>query len=373
MSDDEARLPGPGAEAPMRGRTSHLADLRTSRLALTGLLLVAVLTVLHLARDAIVPVAVALVLSLLFRPVVRAMRRLHIPEALAAAVVVLGLIAGFMGAAYGLAEPAGAWLDKAPQGLRDIEAKLRRLARPMLDVTDATDQVQDMTKDITSGSTRVPEVTVKRKTLADGIFDAAGSFSLSAVSTLMLLYFLLAGGDGFLRRSLAATPRLADKQRTIDIAQQVETAVSQYLLTVTLINVVLGCAVALAMVLLGVPNPALWGAMVAVFNFIPYLGEIASIGALSIVGLLTFDELWRGLLVPGVFCLLSAVERYVFTPVILGRRLSLNPVVIVLSVLFWGAMWGIPGALLAVPILVALKTLCDRVESLQVFGKLLGA
>lgn len=371
---DEAVTSDTGPTAAVHPRATPLADLRTSTWALLGLLLVAVLTALHLARDAVVPVAVALILSLVFRPIVRAMKRLHIPEPLGAALVVLGLLVGFLGAAYSLAEPAGAWLDKAPQGLREIGVKLSHLARQMKDVTDATAQVQDMTQDIANGSTsatRLREVTVKPKTVASGILTAAGSFSLSAMSTLVLLYFLLACGNLFLRRTLAATPRLADKKRVVEISQQVESAVSQYLLTVTLINVILGCAVALAMVLLGVPNPALWGAMVALFNFIPYLGEIASIGALTIVGLLTFDEIWRGLLVPGVFCLLSAAERYVLTPLILSRRLSLNPVVIVLSVLFWGAMWGIPGALLAVPILVALKALCDRVEPLQGFGKFL--
>jgi predicted PurR-regulated permease PerM len=161
--------------------------------------------------------------------------------------------------------------------------------------------------------------------------------------------------------------------QAIDIAQQVEAEVSTYLLTVTMINICLGCLVTLLMFLLGVQNPLLWGVMTAVFNFIPYFGDIASISILTIVGLLTFDELWRSLLVPGVFYVLTAAEGYLITPLIVGKRMNLNPVVIVLSVLFWGWMWGIPGALLAVPILVVLKTLCDRVKSLQVFGEFLGA
>jgi len=346
-------------------------------LAPAGLLLIAILTILHLARDVVLPVVVALILSLVFLPAVRGMKKLFIPAPLGAAIIVLALMTTFFGGIYALAEPAAAWLDKAPQGLRELGVKLARVSGQMQDMTKATGQVQDMTHDMTSGesgaSDRAREVTMRAPTLAGGLFVAVRGFAVGATSTLLLLYFLLACGDLFLRKTIAATPRLADKERAIDIAQQVEAGVSNYLLTVTLINVGLGCVTALAMYLLGVPNPLLWGALVAVLNFVPYLGEIAAVGALTIVGLLTFDELWRGLLVPGVFCLLSGAERYLITPLVLGRRLSLNPVVIVLSVLFWGAMWGVPGALLAVPILVALKILCDRVERLNVFGEFLAA
>jgi predicted PurR-regulated permease PerM len=341
-----------------------------------GLLLVAVLTVLHLAREVVVPVVVALILSLVFLPAVRGLKKMYIPVPIGAAIIVLGLLVGFVGGIYSLAEPAGAWLDKAPQGLRELGDKLSKVAGQVQDVTKATDQVQDMTQDMASGDNgadRAREVTVRAPTLAGGIFAAVRQFAFSAISTLVVLYFLLACGDLFLRKTIAATRRLADKERAIDIAQQVEAGVSSYLLTVTLINASLGCVVAVAMYLLGVPNPVLWGVLVAVLNFVPYLGEIAAVTALTIVGLLTFDDLWRGLLVPGVFCVLSAAERYLVTPLVLGQRLSLNPVVIVLSVLFWGAMWGVAGALLAVPILVALKILCDRIERLHVFGEFLAA
>jgi predicted PurR-regulated permease PerM len=350
--------------------------VRTGPLALSGLLLIAVLTVLHLARDVVLPVVGALILSLVFLPAVRGMKALHIPEAFGAGVVVLGLLAAFVVGAYNLAEPARNWLDKAPQGLREVGVKLRYLTGQVSDVNKATEEVKDLTQDLAGhgrGGTAVQNVTVAGPSLAGGILDGVRKFSLSAASTLLLLYFLLASGDLFLRKTIASTPRLADKKRAVDIAQQVEAAVSRYLFAVTLINIALGAAVALALYLLGVPNPLLWGVMVAVLNFIPYLGEISIVVALTIVGLLTFDDVWRGLAVPGAFCVLSAAERYVITPTVVGRQLSLNPVVIVLSVLFWGAMWGIAGALLAVPILVTLKVLCDRIDRLKVFGEFLGA
>jgi predicted PurR-regulated permease PerM len=349
-------------------------DLRSGSWALNGLLLLAVLTVLHLARELVLPIAIALILSLVFLPAVRAMKRIKIPAPIGAGVIVLGLVTAFIGGVYNLTEPAGEWLERAPQSLRLIDNKLRAITGSVHDVATTTAQVQDITEKIAGGSSnkKVQEVVVRSPTLAGVVLDATKEFALTAITTMVLLYFLLACGDLFLRKTIAATPRLSDKKRAVDIAHQVEAAVSNYLLTVSMINVSLGSAVALVLYLLGVPNPLLWGVMVAVFNFVPYLGDIASFSVLTIVGLLSFDDVWRGLAVPGAFYLLTAIEGYVVTPLIVGRRLSLNPVVIVVSVLFWGWMWGIPGTLLAVPILVAMKTLCDRIEPLNVFGAFLG-
>ena len=342
---------------------------------LTGLFLVALLALLHVARDLLLPIVIALILSLVFLPLVRALEKLWVPRAIAAGLVVAGLLGAFLGGAYTLAEPARKWLERAPAGLREIDGKLRGVTGSVHEVATATAQVQVMTEQIAAGGAApkpVQEVVVQAPSIAVTALAAAQTFSVTAISTLVLLYFLLACGDLFLRKTIAAMPRLSDKKRAVDIARQVEAAVSTYLLTVTTINIGLGVAVALALYLLGVPNPLMWGVMVGVFNFIPYLGDIASISVLTVVGLLSFDDLWRGLTVPAVFCVLTAAEGYLITPLIVGRRLSLNPVVIVLSVLFWGFIWGVAGVLLAVPILVAIKTLCDRVDALQTFGEFLG-
>ncbi len=341
--------------------------------AVKGLFLLAMITSLKLARELLLPVVTALILSLVFLPVVRGMRKLFIPAPVAGAIIVIGVFALMSTGVYNLAAPAGDWLAKAPQSLKEIGTKLRKVAGSVHDVATATAQVQSMTQAMATGIPgKVQEVAVQGPSMAGTVLGAAQEFSVNAARTFVLLYFLLASGNIFLRKVVAATPRFTDKKREIDIANQVETAVSSYLFTVTLINIALGAAVALALYLMGVPNPVLWGVMVALFNFVPYLGEMTSIVILSIVGLLTFDELWRSMMVPIVFYLLSAIEGYLITPMVLGKRLSLNPVVIVLSVLFWGWMWGIPGALLAVPILIAIKTTCDRVDSLKLVGEFIG-
>ncbi|MBC7983281.1 MAG: AI-2E family transporter [Candidatus Obscuribacterales bacterium] len=341
--------------------------------ALVGLFILALLAALHFARDVVLPIFVALLLHWMFAPVVRAMNKLRIPTPLGATIIVLGLLSVFVGGIYNLAEPARDWIEKTPRVLREIGTDLKIIAAPVKEVTAATDKVQALAESIAGGDAgrKVQEVVIKERSLASVVAGAIKTFSLSTISALILLYFLLASGDLFLRKIIAATPLFADKKRAVDISRQVESDISTYLFTVTAINVSLGCAVALAMYLIGVPNPMLWGVTVGSLNFIPYLGDVASFTILTTVGLLTFDEVWRSLLVPGVFYALTAFEGYFITPLILGNRLSLNPVVIVLSLLLWGWLWGIPGAVLAVPILVVLKTVSERVDSLKTYGEFL--
>lgn len=352
-----------------------ITNVRSGSVAVTGLLILMILTALYLARDLVLPIALAVVLSLVFLPLVRLMKKLYIPTSLGAGVIVLGLMAALLGGTYRLAEPANAWLSQAPQGLREIESKLLGISGAVKDAASASAQVEAMSKQMTGASSareRSREVVMKSPTFASTAIDYLREFALITISTLVLLYFLLASEDIFLRKAIAATPLVADKRRVVDIMQHVETEVSIYLLTVTMINIALGGMVALMMVFMGVPNPLLWGVIAGVLNFIPYLGGIATIVILMIVGLLSFDELWRATLVPGGFFLLNAMEAYLLTPLVVGKRMNLNPVIIVISVLMWGWMWGIPGALLAVPILVIVKVLSDRVERLKVFGAFLG-
>ncbi len=190
--------------------------------------------------------------------------------------------------------------------------------------------------------------------------------------TLVLLYFLLASGDMFLLK-LVILPTLENKKRAVEIYRQIEADVSTYLSVVTLINFAFGCIIGSSMYLLGMPNPLLWGVMAAVLAYIPYLGSLIGISTVTVVAILTFDDIFRIIMVPSIYFALDTVEANLVTPMIVGRRLALNPVVIFIWLIFCGWIWGITGALLAVPLLAIIKIISDKVEQLAPIGEFLGS
>jgi predicted PurR-regulated permease PerM len=168
-------------------------------------------------------------------------------------------------------------------------------------------------------------------------------------------------------------PTLSDKKRAVEISREIQQNISNYLFSVSLINIGLGIFVGGGLYFMGVPNAAMWGMLVAVLNFVPYFGPAAGVILLATVGLLTFDTLWRGLVPPGWYLLLHLLEANFIAPVLLGRRFTLNPVVIFVSLIFWTWLWGVAGALLSVPILVSIKVVCDRVPTLSSVSELLAS
>jgi predicted PurR-regulated permease PerM len=191
--------------------------------------------------------------------------------------------------------------------------------------------------------------------------------------TLVLLYFLLASGDMFLLKLVKILPTLENKKLAVEIYRQIETDVSTYLSVVTLINIGFGCVIGFSMYLLGMPNPLLWGVMAAVLAYIPYLGALVGIVTVTIVAILTFDDIYRIIMVPIVYFILDNIQGNLIMPMVLGRRLALNPVVIFIWLIFCGWIWGITGALLAVPLLAIIKIISDQVEQLAPIGEFLGS
>ncbi len=339
-------------------------------LALTGLFILASFYTLYFGRDFFLPIILALLLNFLFSPVVRALKKLRIPEGLGAGIVVFGLLGGLALGVYQLATPAYEWAQKAPQTMRRLEAKLRDFKKPVQTMSKATEQVEKITQ--VGGAKPTPTVEVRTESLGERVFSQATDLVANGMVMFILLFFLLASGDLFLRKLIRVLPSLADKKKAVEIARQIETDISAYLVTITMINIGLGIAVWGITTLLGVPNPLLWGVLAMVTNYIPYLGAIIMIVVLAMVGFLTFKDTSHALMVPMSFVGLNILESYIVTPMVLGRRLTLNPVVIFLALTFWGWLWGITGALLAVPIMVVFKIFCDHSEPLRPLGEFLG-
>ena len=332
--------------------------------------IVATVSGLYLARPFLLPVVLALLLRLVLAPLVRGLKaRARVPEPLGAALLLAALLGIGLYGVYRLAGPASVWLDSAPESLRRIETKLRAIRKPVEQVSKAADRVESMA---TGGDPdQVPAVTIKPTTLGDRLFSHTGGMLTGAGMTVVLLFFLLASGDLFLRKVVHVLPTLDGKMLAIEVARSIESNISRYLLSVTLVNVAMGGLVAIATWVIGMPNPALWGVMVTALSYVPYVGPLTSEVVLLLVGVLTYDSLGRALVAPAIYMVLDAVASNFVVPVVLGRQLELNTVVIFLAVSFWTWLWGIPGTLLAVPLLATVKILCDAFEPLRPLAEML--
>lgn len=318
---------------------------------------------LFFAASLLVPIAAAVLLSMLLAPAVQLLERLRVPRLLASAVVVVSVVSLLAVGILALAAPAKIWLDRTAQSLQKLEQRFRAATRPIEDIKKATGQLQEATQ--VAAGPEVPEVRVAGPALGELLLSGTPRAVASILSTTILVYFLLVTGDVFLRKLVNVIPTFRDKKRAVDITRQIESDISFYLLNFSLVNVGLGVAMTIVTALLGFPNPLLWGVLVAILNFVPYVGAITSIAMLAMVGLQTFDSVPQALAAPAIFGGFVVISAEVVTPYVLGRGLLLNPVAIFVAIMLWGWLWGIVGVLLAVPLLASFKIICERVESLN--------
>jgi predicted PurR-regulated permease PerM len=368
----EARHEEGGAvEQPnLRKLQEALTDrLEVRSVAITGLLVLAVLYTLFFARAFLLPIVLAVLLDFLLSPVIRALKRVRVPEPLGAAVVILALLGGVGGVGYSLADPAREWVQLAPQSLAKVQGRLRELRRPVDQMTRTAEQVEAATEMSKPGP---QEVVVRGPRLSERLFGSTQSILVGALETLILLYFLLAAGDLFLQKLIKVLPLLRDKKKAVAIARETEASISTYLLTMTVVNVGLGVAVTLVMLLLKMPNALLWGTLAGLAEFVPYIGATVMLGLLAMAGLVAFPDVGHALLVPGAYLAVNLVQANFISPAVLGRRLTLNPVAILVGLAFWWWIWGVGGAFIAVPLLATFKIFCDHIESLAPIGEFLG-
>ena len=342
-------------------------DVRS--VALTGLLVLAIFYTMYFMRGILLPLVLALLLSYLLRPIVRAFARVHIRPAFGAAIVLIGLVAVIGYAISFLAAPAASWLEKAPYSMQTIQSKLLPLRQPMQNVAKASGEIEKLTTP--DPAQAKPVVEVKQHPITNLVYVRGPELVVSIVLLLILLYFLLAYDGVFLTKLIKVLPTLTDKKRAVSIANEIEAHVSRYLLTVTLINIGLGIAVGTTAGFFGLRNPVMWGAMVALLNFVPYLGALTGIICMTLGAILSFDSVGYAFIFPAMYLVFATLEGNFITPMVMGRSLTLNPVMVLLSLTFWGWMWGVPGVILAVPILAAFKIFCAHIKSIEPIAEFL--
>jgi predicted PurR-regulated permease PerM len=362
----ESRAPDAEEAVEQLGRTINVQTVFLGIIA--GVL---VLYTLYLSSTVAIPLVLACVFNLVLTPVVLTLARIKIPAPVGAGLVVLVVLLLVALGALTLAQPAGDWLRRLPYVIDQLADRLHFVQVPAKQLKEAEEALTNLGAEAPDTATQVV-VMPRTTTLRELLLNETSRFVIGAGTTLVLLYFMLAMGDTFLRRLVAALPDFRTKKQVVEIAHQLQSDMSHYLLTVSVINVAFGAIVAAAMFASGMPNPLLWGVMAGILNYVPFLGHTVSAIVIAVVALLSFPDLGTALIPPGLFIVIAALEGNVITPMILARRLTLNPVAVVAALLIWGWMWGIVGLLLAVPLLVVVKIACDKIEPLHPVGEFLG-
>jgi predicted PurR-regulated permease PerM len=308
------------------------------------------------------------------KPLIRWLSCCHIPPMLSGAVVLCLLVAAVGVGFFQLGRPALTWMNEAPQHMTELRQRVLKLFPRAARFSAAAAAVNNLgatDAEKAAEQEKTPTLEVKESHGTSSILNWTGTLLVGLGETLVLIYLLLASGDLFLQKLVRVMPTLSDKKRAVEVSHEIQQNISNYLFSVSLINIGLGIVVSGGLYFMGVPNAAMWGMLAAVLNFVPYFGPVAGVLLLATVGLLTFDTLWQGLLPPAWYLVFHLLEANLITPVLLGRRFTLNPVVIFVSLIFWMWLWGVPGALLSVPILVSIKVVCDRVPAMSPVSELL--
>ncbi len=339
-----------------------------------GLLALGILYTIYFARGLLLPIILALLFASLLQPLVSMLNRIRIPDAIGAIIVLLLLCSALGLLTYHIAGPASAWFQRRPYLAQQLDYKLRTLKQSLEEAKETTKELEKIAKlEDGDGDAKEPgKVVVEGPTLADELLTRTQSLATMLAITLVLVYFLLSRGRPTLKRLAGEMEEGGVGKMWAKIMVQVQKDVARYLFTVTLINGSLGVATGLAMWLLGMPSPVLWGVVATLLNFVPYLGGAVTIVIIAAVSLLSFDT-WQQIVVPPLlFAGFTALEGQFLTPLIVGRRLSLNPIAVIVSLLFWGWVWGIGGMLIAVPILAAIKIVARNIPSMGTVRAVIG-
>lgn len=336
-----------------------------------GIFLLAFLVCIYFAKPVVLPVVLAFILKLLLHPVMRLLCKFRVPRVLAAVLVISFSLALFYGFGRMLSGPASDWAHRLPEGLPRLQQRVRVFSTPLQSLNHLMSHATRLVGPPAAAPGPASNMGNSIGELESALLAGVQTFMSEFFTTFLVLFFLLVSGDTFLRRLVEVMPRFRDKRQVIDISQQVEADISSYLVTITVMNMIVGVATGLAMWSLGLENAVLWGAVAFLLNYVPILGPICGLGLFLVVGMLSLDPLWKAFMPMVLYGVIHVLEGETITPMLLARRFTLNPVLVIISLLFWDWMWGVPGAILAVPMLAITKIICDRIKPLAAFGHFL--
>lgn len=348
------------AEVP----TEALVEEISSAPRLRNRLQIAIVVILLLytcaiAEAVVVPVLIAMLFGLMLAPPVRLLERSRVPRALSSLVLVLLMIAIIGGAVSALASPARAWIGRMPGAMVRIETVMKDLRRPFQMATEATREIGKITQ---LGDAPPVRVVDSGPSPFAAALSAAPAVIGGIVITIVLTFLFLLHGDELLRKFVTLAPHLRAKRDLVEATRTAQSEISMYVITVTLINAGLGLATALALWLLHVEDPLLWGGVAALLNYAPFIGPMVTAAALLVVGFAEAPTPALALAPPAAFLFLHLLEGQLLTPHLVGRRLALDPVMVFIAMLVLGWMWGVAGFLLAVPLLTCAKIIGERID-----------
>lgn len=331
----------------------------------------AVCFTLYFAQDLVLPVLLAMFFALLANPIIRGLRRLYVPRFVAAVLV----LAAGMSATYmlgrELVQPGAEWIREVPKEMRSLAPKLRSLTKP---VTEANRAAENIAR--AAGGETASKVQVVKTEVNDPyrVLTATPRVVASVLAVILLTFFFMVYGGDLQKNAIALLPGRQQKKLTVEILQAIETEISRYVLTISVINVIVGLIFAgLLHWLLDIPadEALLWGTMAGLLNFAPYVGPLIGMLVMLVMGFVSFDETWQSLLPSALYLGLHTLEGQIVTPIVLGKRMALSPLVLILALMVFGWLWGIVGLLLAVPLLVCVKLVFARIEGLEGWARLL--
>lgn len=355
-------------------------------ISLTVLAVLGAVFMLYWARAFFIPLMFGVMISYALSPLVNWMQKWKIPRALGAAIVLIGIMGGISSLAYSLSDEAAATIEKLPDAVQKFRQTLRKEQRTpdsaIKKMQTATAELEQAARGAPTPSAPPPQGVTRvqiekpRLNIQDylwaGMMGAVG-FSGQVIVVIFLAYFLLVSGDSFRRKLVRISgPTLTRKKITLQAMDEITGQIQNYLLVQLFTSFLVGVASWIAFLWVGLENAAIWGIAAGILNIIPYLGAVIITIGTALIAFLQFGTISMALMVSGIALVITNLESLLLTPWLTSRSSQMNPVAIFAGVLFWGWLWGVWGLLLGIPIIMAIKAVCDRIEDFKPIGELLG-